>query len=94
MELMTGADEDEGGEKDIDDRIVGNEDQDPAGVRTQKYVILRYQHLDVESSDPGKEAGVVGAHKASHVPQNCEANYRQEGDVGVNFVTIHFVPVK
>ena len=47
---MTGADEDERGQEDIDDGVVGDEDQHPAGVRAQEDVVLSYQHLHIKTT--------------------------------------------
>ena len=91
---MTGTDEYEGSEQDIDDRVVGNEHQYSTRVSAEKYVILRYEHLYVESSNPCKEAGVVGADESRHIPQNCKADDGQEGYIGMYFVTIHLIPTK
>ena len=92
VELVTGADEDEGREEDVEDGVVGNEDQDPVGVGTEPDVILGYHHLDVEATNPGEEAGVARPDEAGHVPQQDEADDGEEGDVGVDLVAVHLVP--
>ena len=88
---MTSADEDEAGEEDVDDGVVGDEDQDSTSVCTEEDVILTDQHLNVKTTNPGEEAGVVGPDPPGHVPQYVEADDGEEGDVGVDFITIHFV---
>ena len=55
---MTGADEDERGQEDVDDGVVGDQDQHPAGVGAQEDVVLSDQHLDVKTTNPGEEARV------------------------------------
>ena len=55
VDLVTGADEDEGGEKDVDDWIIGNEDEDTMGVCTQPDVVLGDEQLQVQSAEPGEE---------------------------------------
>ena len=52
---MAGADEDEGGEEDVDDGIVWDEDEDPVGVGAQPDVILGDEQLQVEAAEPGEE---------------------------------------
>ena len=74
VELVTGADEDEASQEDVDDGVVWYEDQDPVSVGTEPDVVLSYHHLYVQATDPGKEAGVAGPHEACHVPQQCEAD--------------------
>ena len=50
VQLVTSADEDERGQEDIDDGVVGDEDQHPAGVRAQEDVVLSYQHLHIKTT--------------------------------------------
>ena len=50
VEFVTRADEDKWGQEDIDDGVVGDEDQHPAGVGAQEDVILSYQHLHVKTT--------------------------------------------
>ena len=56
VELVTRADEDERGQEDIDDGIVGDQDQDPAGVGAQEDVVLSDQHFHVKTTYPREEA--------------------------------------
>ena len=56
VQLVTRADEDERGQEDVDDGIVGDQDQDTAGVGTQEDVVLSNQHLHVKTTYPGEEA--------------------------------------
>ena len=55
VDLMAGADEDEGGEKDFDDWIIGNEDKDTMGVCAQPDVVLGDEQLQIQSTKPGKK---------------------------------------
>ena len=89
---MAGTDEDEAGEKNIDDGIVWYQNQNTVGVGTQEDVILGYHHLDVEATNPGEEAGVARPDQAGHVSQQEEAEDGDEGDVGVDLVTVQLVP--
>ena len=50
VNLVTSADEDEAGEEDVDDGVVGDEDQHPAGVRAQEDVVLSYEHLHIKTT--------------------------------------------
>ena len=58
VELVAGTDADEAGEENVDHGIVGYEDQDAVSVCTEEDVVLRYHHLNVQTTYPGKEAGV------------------------------------
>ena len=49
MDLVAGADKDEGGEENVHDRVVGDEDQHPVRVRAQPDVILNGEIFTVDS---------------------------------------------
>ena len=55
VELVTGADEDEAGQEDVDDGVVWYEDQDPVSVGTEPDVVLGDEQLQVQSAKPGEE---------------------------------------
>ena len=55
MDLMAGADEDEGGEEDVDNRIVGDEDEDTVRVCAQPDVVLGDEQFQIQSAKPGKK---------------------------------------
>ena len=88
---MTGADEDERGEQHVDDGVVGNEDEYPAGVRAQKDVVLGNQHLNIQTTYPGKQARVARSDEASYVAEESKADDREEGYVGMNLIAIHLI---
>ena len=69
---MAGTDKDEAGEENVDHGIVWYEHQDPVSVGTEEDVILRYHHLNVETTYPGKEAGISRPDESSHIPQEHE----------------------
>ena len=54
---MAGADEDEGGEEDVDDGVVGDEDEDTMGVGAEPDVVLGDEQLQIEAAEPGEETG-------------------------------------
>lgn len=88
VELVTGADEDERGQEDVDDGVVGDQDQHPAGVGAQEDVVLSDQHLHVKTTNPCEEAGVSRSHEAGDVAKQREADNRQEGDIGMDLVAV------
>ena len=55
VDLVAGADEDEGGEEDVDHRVVRNQHQHAVGVGTEPDVVLGDEQLQVQSAEPGKE---------------------------------------
>ena len=55
MDLMAGADEDEGGEEDVDDGVVGDEDEHAMGVCAQPDMVLSDEQLQIQSAEPGKK---------------------------------------
>ena len=55
VDLMAGADEDEGGEEDVDDWIIGDEDEDTVRVCAQPDVVLGDEQLQVQFAKPGKK---------------------------------------
>ena len=89
---MAGTDEDEAGEEDVDHGVVWDEDEHPVSVCTEEDVILRYHHLNVQTTYPGKEAGVSGPDKSCHVPQEHEGHDGYKGNVRVDLVAVQFVP--
>ena len=93
VDLVTRADEDEGGQEDIDHGVVRDQDQNPASVRTQEDMVLGYQHLDVKTTYPREEAGVSWPHKPRYISQQSEANDWEKWYVWVNLIAVHFVPV-
>ena len=89
---MAGTDEDEAGEENVDHGIVGYEDQDAVSVCTEEDVVLRYHHLNVQTTYPGKEAGVSRPDESSHIPQEHKGYDGYKGNVRVNLVTVQLVP--
>ena len=69
---MAGADEDEACQEDVDHGIVWYEDENSVGVCTEEDVVLRYHHLNVQTTYPGKEAGVSRPDESCHIPQEHE----------------------
>ena len=55
VDLVAGADEDEGGEEDVDHRVVGNHHQHAVGIGTEPDVVLGDEQLQVQSAKPGEE---------------------------------------
>ena len=55
VDLVAGADEDEGGEEDVDHRVVGDQHQHAVGVGTEPDVVLGDEQLQVQSAEPGEE---------------------------------------
>ena len=55
MDLMAGADEDEGGEEDVDHWIVGDEDEHTVSVCAQPDMVLGDEQLQIQSTKPGKK---------------------------------------
>ena len=55
VDLMAGADEDEGGEEDVDDWIVGDEDEDTMRVCAQPDMVLGDKQFQIQSAKPGKK---------------------------------------
>ena len=94
VELVTGADEDERGQEDVDDGVVGDQDQHPAGVGAQEDVVLSDQHLDVKTTNPGEEARVSRPHEAGDVAKQREADNREEGDIGMDLVAVQLVSAR
>ena len=55
---MAGADEDEGGEEDVDDGVVGDEDEHAMGVCAQPDMVLSDEKLQIQSAEPGKKTEI------------------------------------
>ena len=55
VDLVAGADEDEGGEEDVDHRVVGDQHQHAVGVGAKPYVVLGDEQLQIQSAEPGEE---------------------------------------
>ena len=89
---MAGTDEDEAGEENVDHGIVGYEDQDAVSVCTEEDVVLRDHHLNVQTTYPGKEAGVSRPDESCHIPQEHEGYDGYKGNVRVDLVAVQFVP--
>ena len=88
---MAGADKDERCEKDIDDGVVGDKNQNSMSVRTKPDMVLGYEELHMQLSKPGKEAGVARSDKPSQVTKNGKTDDWNEGDVGMNLITVQLV---
>ena len=58
VDLMAGADEDEGGEEDVDDGVVGDEDEHAMGVCAQPDMVLSDEKLQIQSAEPGKKTEI------------------------------------
>ena len=91
VKLVTRADEDERGQEDVDDGVVGDQDQHPARVGAQEDVVLSDQHLYVKTTNPGEEARVSRSHEARDVAKQRKADDRQEGDIGMDLVAVQLV---
>ena len=55
VDLVAGADEDEGGEEDVDHWIVGDEDEHTVGVCAQPDMVLGDEQFQIQSAKPGKK---------------------------------------
>ena len=69
---MAGTDEDEAGEENVHHGIVWYEDQNSVSVCTEEDVILGYHHLNVQTTNPCKEAGIPRPDESCHIPQEHE----------------------
>ena len=108
VDLMAGADEDEGGEEDVDDGVVGDEDEHTMGVCAQPDMVLSDEQLQIQSAEPGKKTErkykiskhfqilalprISASDAAHHVAQESKGEDGEGGDVGVDLVAVQLVP--
>lgn len=91
MDFVWDADEDEGGEDDVECGEAGQEDENAVPVGREPDVMHADEKFQRDFTEPCEQRWESCAEHAGDVAQHDEADDRDEHDVRVNLVALQFV---